>query len=105
MVLCAALVVGSLLSVAGTDAYLTQGQVRLTRMQQELTSVSGTHRDLEARLAQLSNPSAVVSQAEGHGLSAPSKVTDLPQVTVAGPPVTPTRPAPTPASTASTTGR
>jgi len=76
---CAALVVGSLLMVVGASAYLTQGQVRLTRMQQQLTVEVGRHHDLELRVAQLANPSGVVSQAQRHGLTAPTRVTDLPQ--------------------------
>lgn len=102
---CGAIVVASLLMVVAASVYLTQGQVRLTRMQQQLTSVLGQHSDLEARVAQLSDPSAVVSQAQRHGLSAPTKETDLPQVTT--PKTSPTSPTP-PAGTApagSTGGR
>jgi hypothetical protein len=69
--------------VVAASAYLTQGQVRLTRMQQQLTAQLGRHRDLELRVAQLADPSNVVSQAQRHGLTAPSRVTDLPQVSPA----------------------
>jgi hypothetical protein len=69
--------------VVAASAYLTQGQVRLTRMQQQLTSELGRHRDLELRVAQLADPSNVVSQAQRDGLTAPSRVTDLPQVSPA----------------------
>jgi hypothetical protein len=79
-VLSGALVLCSLLMVVTASAYLTQGQVRLTRMQQQLTSELGRHRDLEARVAQLADPNNVVSQAQHHGLTAPSQVTDIPQV-------------------------
>ena len=82
---CGALVMFSLLMVVAASAYMTQGQVRLTRMQEQLTSVLGQHRDLEDRVAQLSDPSSVVSQSQGHGLIAPSKVTDLPQVNASTP--------------------
>jgi len=95
-VLCGVIVLVSLLLVVAASAYLTQGEVRLTRMQQQLTSELGQHRNLLARAAHLSDPSAVVSQAERHGLTAPSKVTDLPQVKV------PTSPVPT--STATVAG-
>jgi cell division protein FtsL len=64
--------------VAGADAYLTQGQVRLTRLQQQLSTELGRHHDLEMNLAQLSNPTAVVSAAQQDGLQAPGQVTDLP---------------------------
>jgi hypothetical protein len=94
--LCGALVLCSLLMVVAASAYLTQGQVRLTRMQQQLTSELGQHRDLELRVAQLADPSNVVSQAQRHGLTAPSQVTDLPQVNLT--------PAPATASTSPTAG-
>jgi len=80
MAVSAVLVVGSLLLVVGANAYLTQGQVRLTRLQQQVTAASGTNRDLELQVAKLENPSRIVSQAEGDGLEAPSRVSDLPQV-------------------------
>jgi len=79
--LCGAVVVASLLMVVAASAYLTQGQVRLTRMQEQLTSALGQHSDLEARVAQLVDPSKVVSEAQLHGLTAPTKETDLPEVT------------------------
>jgi len=96
-----ALVAGSLLTVAGADAYLTQGQVRLTRLQQQLGKELGRHHDLEAKVAQLSNPSAVVSAAQQHGLQAPGQVTDLPLATTAttgpaGSAVSPTPSTPSP---------
>jgi len=72
-----AIVLFSLLMVVAASAYLTQGQVRLTRMQEQLTSVLGQRRVLEYRMARLSDPSRVVSEAENDGLAAPSKVTDL----------------------------
>jgi hypothetical protein len=81
----ATLIVASLLAVVGADAYLTQGQVRLTQLQQQLTSASGAHRDLEAQVARLVSPNTVISQAEHDGLSAPSSVTDIPEVTVPPP--------------------
>ena len=76
-VLSIALVVGSLLMVTGADAYLTQGQVRLTRLQQQLGTEFSRHRDLEQQVAELSNPSAVVSAAQQHGFQAPGQVIDL----------------------------
>jgi len=79
---CFIVVVGSLLSVVAADAYLTQGQVRLTRMQQQLTADLGRHRDLELEVARSSDPSKVVGEAQGRGLVAPDHVTDLPQVSV-----------------------
>ena len=80
-VVCVTLVLGSLLAVVAANAYMTQGQVELTQMQQKLTSDLGQHRDLEAQVAKFVNPSSVVSSAQAHGYVAPSHVTDLPQVT------------------------
>ncbi len=79
--LCGVIVLVSLLTVVAASAYLTQGQVRLTRMQGELTAVLGRHHDLEWQMASLTDPSRVVSKSENHGLVAPSDVTDLTQVT------------------------
>jgi hypothetical protein len=86
------IVLVSLLMVVAAGASMTQGQVRLTRIQAQLTGVLGRHHDLEQRVAKLSDPSGVVSQAQRHGLVAPTNVTDLNQVNVS-----------TSSSTASTT--
>ncbi|HXQ43524.1 MAG TPA: hypothetical protein VN816_02710 [Acidimicrobiales bacterium] len=80
------LVLGSLLVVAGAQAYMTQEQVRLSQVQARLVTQVGEHHDLELRVAQLSNPAHVVGTAQRLGLTVPQQVTDLPQVTV--PPVT-----------------
>jgi len=85
LVLAAVLVVGSLLFVALAEAYVTQQQVRLTQIQARLVVQAGEHRNLELRVAELSNPSHVVSAAQRQGLTVPSQVTDLPQVTVPSP--------------------
>ena len=93
---CAVLVVGSMLLVVAADAHLTQGQVRLARLQQQLTAELGQHRNLEARVASLSEPSKVVAQSQGNGLVPPSHVTDVPQVV--------TSPSPHPSSSTTPTG-
>jgi hypothetical protein len=59
---------------------LTQGQVRLTRLQEQLSTQLGQHRDLELRVAQLEQPANVLSEAQKQGLVAPKDVTDLSQV-------------------------
>jgi cell division protein FtsB len=78
--LAVTLVLGSLLLVAGTQAYMTQQQVRLGTMEARLAVQSASHRNLELQVAQLSNPSHVVSAAQRQGLVVPSQVTDLPPV-------------------------
>lgn len=80
MVLALVLVVGSLLLVAAAQAYLTQGQVRLAHLQQQLTNEEAQHRDLELQVARLEDPSQVVSRAQQQGLTVPAQVTDVPLV-------------------------
>jgi cell division protein FtsL len=82
VLLCAALVVGSLLAVVGSYAYLTQGQVRLARMDQQLENQVAEQRALELQVAELEQPSRVLSDAQKQGLVVPARVTVLPQVTV-----------------------
>lgn len=79
--LALAVVLVALLAVAGAQAYLVQGQVRLAHLQQQLGSAQGRQRDLEAQVARLEDPAAVVGQAQRQGLSVPQQVTDLPLVT------------------------
>ena len=88
LVVVVVLVLGSLLFVAGAQAYLTGQSVRLGAAQARLAAASQEHSDLEWRVAQLSNPAHVVSTARRQGLTVPIQVTDLPQVTI--PPVTAT---------------
>jgi Tfp pilus assembly protein PilX len=75
------LVVGSLLMVAGARAYLTQGQVRLTHMQDQLQYQASEHSLLQLRVAELENPTNVLSQAQKQGLVVPASVSDIPQAT------------------------
>jgi cell division protein FtsL len=75
------LVVGSLLLVAGARAYLTQGQVRLTRLQDQLQYQASEHSDLQLRVAELENPTNVLSQGQKQGLVEPTSVSDIPQAT------------------------
>jgi hypothetical protein len=82
LVIAVALVLGSLLFVAGAQAYLTQQSVRLAQVQAQLSVQVGEHRDYELRVAQLSNPSHVVGAAQRQGLTVPRTVTDIPGVTV-----------------------
>jgi hypothetical protein len=80
----------SLLMVVAASAYMTQGQVSLTRMQGQLTAVLNQHHLLENSVASLSNPSSVVSQSQHQGLVPPSNVTDLTPVNPAQSPTTAT---------------
>ncbi|HZU80456.1 MAG TPA: hypothetical protein VE991_11120, partial [Acidimicrobiales bacterium] len=82
------LVVGSMLAVAGAQAYVTQGQVRLARLQQQLSNAQAHHRDLELQVAQLEDPASVVTKGQQQGLTVPAQVTDVPLVGHASPPPT-----------------
>lgn len=101
VVLALLLSVGSLVAVAGAHAYLTQGQFKLTRLQDQLSAQLGEHRDLELKVAQLEQPSNVLSEAQKQGLVVPSSVTDLPQVATSAPATT-TEPATTSQAAATT---
>jgi len=79
--LSVALVVGSLLAVAGAQAWLTQEQVHLGEVQARLATEVGQHRNLEYRLSQLSNPSQVVATARQQGLTVPRSVDVVPATT------------------------
>ena len=79
--LAVAIVLVTLLAVAGAQAYLVQGQVHLAHLQQQLDNAQGRQRDLEAQVARLEDPSAVVGAAQQQGMSVPQQVTDLPLVT------------------------
>ena len=80
LVVAVVLAVGSLLAVVGAHAYLTEGQVRLTRLQQSLQSERSTRRALQLRVAELENPASIVARAEQQGMVPPTKISDLPQV-------------------------
>ncbi len=84
-VLCVLLTMGSLLAVTGAHAYLTQGQVRLTRLQNQLSSQLTRHRNLELQVANLEQPSSVLSEAQKQGLVVPTNVNDLPQANLSAP--------------------
>lgn len=78
--IAAAVAVGSLLAVVGVRAYMTQGQVRLSRLQDEMSVQLDQNRSLQLRIAQLEQPGSVLSQAKRQGLVLPSHVIDVPEV-------------------------
>ena len=93
-----ALVVGSLLATVAAHAYLTQGQIQLARLQQQVAVQISAHRDLELQVSQLEDPAHVVVQAQHQGLTAPSQVGDLAQVPLGTPLPPPASTTPPPAS-------
>ena len=105
VVLAVCIVLGSMLAVVGAQAALVEGQVRLANLQTGIAAQTMQQRSLELQVAQLENPSRIVSQAEQQGLTVPTQVVDLPPVNLAGPPATAPKPAsgssPTTSATAS----
>ena len=106
----------SLLAVGAAHAYLVQGQVRLANLQQQLTAAQSEENGLQVQVAELEQPSHVVTQAQHQGLAVPAQVTDLPLVagtstashSSASTPATPTAPhtptaPPTPSTSATAT--
>ncbi len=75
-----ALVVGSLLAVVVGDAMVTQGQVRLSTLQSEVSSAEVAQKAAQVTVAQLAAPTRVVARGIRLGLTAPAQVLDLPQV-------------------------
>ncbi len=74
------LIVGSLLAVVVGDAFVTQGQVRLSTTQRELIAAQATQKSLQVAVAWKAAPPVVVSQAKSEGLVAATQVVYLPQV-------------------------
>ena len=100
------IVVAALLAVVVAQAFLANGQVKLSRLQNQLTLEQSAHRQAELAVAGLETPSRIVAAASGQGMMRPASVTELPYVSLSVPLPTPKvtpAPAPPPASTATTT--
>ncbi len=80
MWLSAVLVIGSLLSVVGGDALVTQGQVHLASEQSALASALSAQKSLQVAVAEKAAPPVVVAQAKSQGLIVPPQVVYLPEV-------------------------
>lgn len=74
------LIAGSLLAVVIGDAFVTQGQVRLSTTQRALVAAQATQKSLQVAVAWKAAPPVVVSQAKSEGLVAATQVVYLPQV-------------------------
>ncbi len=74
------LVLVTLLGVAGAQAFLTEGQARLTNLQAEVAAAQTKRLDLELQIADEEQPAAVMAAARQLGLVAPLKISDLPAV-------------------------
>ena len=95
------LIVGSLLAVVVGDAFVTQGQVRLSTTERSLVAAEATQKTLQVAVAGKAAPPVVVSQAKSQGLVAASQVVYLPQVPLDVPLPPPTI-VPSPAGSAAT---
>jgi hypothetical protein len=104
-VLSVSMIVVALLAVVIAQALLTNGQVRMSTMQHELSLEQSTHRQDELGVAELETPSRIVGAALKEGMEHPS-VTELPYVPLSvplpAPNVTPAPAAPPATSTTAT---
>lgn len=92
-VVSVSMVVAALLAVVVAQAFLTNGQVRLSTLQHDLALEQSSHRQAELAVAELETPSRIVGAAtNGLHMVHPS-VTELPYVSL-------TTPLPTPKVTA-----
>lgn len=85
LVLAVGTAIASLLAVGAAHAYLTEGQVRLAQLEQQLDTAQTQQRSMEVQVAELEAPGRVVAQADKDGLSSPKSVTDLPLVSSTDP--------------------
>jgi hypothetical protein len=96
-----AMVVVALLIVVGGQAMLANGQVRMSRLDQQLQIAQSEHRQQELNVTKLETPSRIVGSATGQlHMVHPGHVTQLPSVSLQKP-----LPAPnvTPGATTATT--
>ncbi len=97
------MVVAALLAVVVGQALLTNGQVRLSGLQHQLTLEQSAHRQAELAVSQLETPSRIVAAASGQlHMVRPASVVELPYVSLSVPLPTP-KVTPAPASTTPTT--
>jgi hypothetical protein len=98
------MVVAALLAVVVGQALLANGQVKLSALQQELTTEQSFHSQAELSVAQLETPPRIVAAAMRAGLVAQPSRIELPYVSLSVPLPTPKvtpAPAPTPPTTSS----
>jgi hypothetical protein len=93
-----AMVVAALLAVVVGHALLTNGQVRLSALQHQLTLEQSAHRQAELAVSQLETPARIVAAASGQlHMVRPAAVVELPYVSLSVPLPTPkVTPAPAP---------
>jgi type II secretory pathway pseudopilin PulG len=104
IVLSVSLVVAALLAVVLGQAFLANGQVRLSDLQHRLMLEQSSHRQAELELARLETPSRIVAAAQNQGHMVHATMVQLPYVSLSVPLPTPkVLPAPAPAPPPPTT--
>jgi Tfp pilus assembly protein PilX len=83
------MVVVSLLAVVVAQAFLANGQVRLSALQNELSLEQSAHRQAELSVSSLETPPRIVSAATSQGMVHPATVIELPYVSLSVPVPTP----------------
>jgi cell division protein FtsL len=96
------IVVSALLAVVVAQAFLANGQVRLSALQGELSLEQSAHRQAELAVASLETPPRIVSAATKQGMVHPATVIELPYVPLSVP-VPPPKVTPAPAAPPATT--
>jgi hypothetical protein len=99
------MVVTALLAVVVAQAFLANGQVRLSNLQNDLSLEQSGHRQAELDVSSLETPPRIVSAATRQGMVHPATVIELPYVSLSVPVPTPNvtpAPAVSPATTPST---
>ena len=99
------MIVASLLAVVVAQAFLTNGQVRLSTLQHDLSLEQSAHRQAELAVSGLETPSRIVGAATSQGMVHPAAVIELPYVSLSTPLPTPNvTPAPAAPPATSTAG-
>ncbi len=98
-VMSVSLVVAALLAVVVAQAFLTNGQVRLSSLQHQLSLEQSAHRQAELSVSELETPARIVGAATGQlHMVRPANVIELPYVSLSTPVPTP-KVTPAPAAT------
>jgi hypothetical protein len=73
------------LAVVIGHSMLAQGEVRLTKIQSQVSTEAALNRQLLAWVGSAENPARIVAEAKGLGLFSPGSVTQIPAVPLDAP--------------------
>ncbi len=79
------LLLGTLMSVVLAHSYLAEAQVRMTRVQSELSAAQAKHESEELKVSKMETPSRINAAAQQEHLSAPGQITQVPHVSLSKP--------------------